>query len=129
MPPKLSRQNSAAAMARKGAAAAAAAPAASANGYKLPDPIPAGEILRSSNDSQRWKLGKSIGVGGFGEIYLCTETTAGNSNCRAASASFEDSAPLAVKIEPGSVCSSVHSLKNINAGCPICSWDGLGLRT
>ena len=53
MPPKLSRQNSAAAMARKGAAAAAAAaPAASANGYKLPDPIPAGEILRSSNDSQ-----------------------------------------------------------------------------
>ena len=49
---------------------------------------------------QRWKLGKSIGVGGFGEIYLCTETTAGNSNCRAASASFDDSAPLAVKIEP-----------------------------
>ena len=48
---------------------------------------------------QRWKLGKSIGVGGFGEIYLCTEIAA-NSNCRAASASFDDSAPLAVKIEP-----------------------------
>ena len=48
---------------------------------------------------QRWKLGKSIGVGGFGEIYLCTETSA-DSKGRAASASFDDSAPLAVKIEP-----------------------------
>ena len=108
MPPKLSRQNSAAVAARRGAAAAAP-PVASANGYKLPDPIPAGEILRSSNGSQRWKLGKSIGVGGFGEIYLCTETTA-SSNCRAASASFDDSAPLAVKIEPGRVRSSVLSI-------------------
>ena len=47
MPPKLSRQNSAA-VGKKGAAA----PAANANGYKLPDPLPAGEILRSSNASQ-----------------------------------------------------------------------------
>ena len=58
---------------------------------------------------QSWKLGKSIGVGGFGEIYLCTETTDGSKG-RAASASFDDSAPLAVKIEPGRVRSSVHSL-------------------
>ncbi|XP_043255743.1 serine/threonine-protein kinase VRK1-like [Colletes gigas] len=36
--------------------------------YKLPDPISAGEILTDITKKQ-WILGKSIGVGGFGEIY------------------------------------------------------------
>lgn len=39
-----------------------------ANAYKLPDPISAGEILTDVAKKQ-WILGKSIGVGGFGEIY------------------------------------------------------------
>ncbi|XP_034177516.1 serine/threonine-protein kinase VRK1 [Osmia lignaria lignaria] len=39
-----------------------------ANAYKLPDPISAGEILTDIAKHQ-WILGKSIGVGGFGEIY------------------------------------------------------------
>lgn len=39
-----------------------------ANGYKLPDPIPAGEILTDIAKKQ-WIIGPSIGVGGFGEIY------------------------------------------------------------
>ncbi|KZC06564.1 PREDICTED: serine/threonine-protein kinase VRK1-like [Dufourea novaeangliae] len=39
-----------------------------ANAYKLPDPISPGEILTDMTKKQ-WILGKSIGVGGFGEIY------------------------------------------------------------
>jgi hypothetical protein len=39
-----------------------------ANGYKLPDPIPSGEILRDVTKKE-WQIGPSIGVGGFGEIY------------------------------------------------------------
>jgi len=36
--------------------------------HKLPDPIKDGEIVRDIQKRQ-WRLGKSIGVGGFGEIY------------------------------------------------------------
>lgn len=36
--------------------------------HKLPDPIREGEIVRDIQKRQ-WRLGKSIGVGGFGEIY------------------------------------------------------------
>lgn len=39
-----------------------------ANGYKLPDPIPKGEILTDLMKRQ-WIISSSIGVGGFGEIY------------------------------------------------------------
>jgi vaccinia related kinase len=39
------------------------------NGNRLPDPIREGEILVDITKNQ-WKLGKSVGVGGFGEIYL-----------------------------------------------------------
>jgi hypothetical protein len=39
-----------------------------ANGYKLPDPIPVGEIVRDVT-KKAWQIGPSIGVGGFGEIY------------------------------------------------------------
>ena len=39
-----------------------------ANGYKLPDPIPNGEILTDMTKKQ-WIIGSSIGIGGFGEIY------------------------------------------------------------
>jgi len=60
-----------------------------ANGYKMPDPIPAGEVVRS-NTKETWTIGKSIGVGGFGEIYLCS---AGEGKCN-------DNAALAMKIEP-----------------------------
>jgi hypothetical protein len=39
-----------------------------ANGYKLPDPIPVGEIIRDVTKKE-WQIGPSVGVGGFGEIY------------------------------------------------------------
>lgn len=36
--------------------------------YQMPTPLPQGEILTSLDKSQ-WKIGQSIGKGGFGEIY------------------------------------------------------------
>lgn len=42
------------------------------NGYRLPDPIREGEILTDVSKKQ-WRLGRSIGLGGFGEIYLASD--------------------------------------------------------
>lgn len=38
------------------------------NGYQMPERIPIGMILTDLS-KQQWKIGPSIGVGGFGEIY------------------------------------------------------------
>ena len=46
-------------------------PRRSPNGYILPDPLPAGLIVTDLQKAQ-WKLGKSVGLGGFGEIYSAT---------------------------------------------------------
>ena len=43
----------------------------SPNGFLLPDPLPRGEIL-TDTIKQEWVLGKPIGVGGFGELYLAS---------------------------------------------------------
>lgn len=42
------------------------------NGYKMPAPIANGEIIEDLNKKQ-WKIGPSIGKGGFGEIYSVLE--------------------------------------------------------
>ena len=39
--------------------------------YKMPPPIPAGEVLTDMLKKE-WSLGSSVGKGGFGEIYLAT---------------------------------------------------------
>lgn len=41
----------------------------SPNGFLLPDPLPRGEVL-TDTIKQQWVLGKPIGVGGFGELYM-----------------------------------------------------------
>jgi len=41
----------------------------SPNGFLLPDPLPKGETM-TDTIKQKWVLGKAIGVGGFGELYL-----------------------------------------------------------
>lgn len=38
------------------------------NGYQMPKPLKPGDIL-TDNQKNQWKVGVSIGVGGFGEIY------------------------------------------------------------
>ena len=45
-----------------------ALPRRSPNGYLLPEPVPVGITLKDLKQN-RWKIGKSIGIGGFGEIY------------------------------------------------------------
>ena len=47
------------------------APRRSPNGYILPDPLPAGLIVTDLQKGQ-WRIGKSVGLGGFGEIYSAT---------------------------------------------------------
>ena len=37
--------------------------------YDFPEPMPVGEVLQDTAKGQ-WKLGKSIGRGGFGELYV-----------------------------------------------------------
>uniref|UniRef100_A0A0K2V6N4 non-specific serine/threonine protein kinase n=1 Tax=Lepeophtheirus salmonis TaxID=72036 RepID=A0A0K2V6N4_LEPSM len=59
------------------------------NGYRLPDPIPKGEIF--ADGKTRWRIGKSIGVGGFGEIYLCSNETENE---------VKDNATHVMKVEP-----------------------------
>lgn len=39
------------------------------NGVRLPDPIREGEVFTDTT-LNTWRLGQSIGLGGFGEIYL-----------------------------------------------------------
>ena len=46
-------------------------PRRSPNGYLLPDPIPCGLVIADQRKN-RWKVGKKIGSGGFGEIYSAT---------------------------------------------------------
>nr|CAD7445768.1 unnamed protein product [Timema bartmani] len=51
------------------------------NGTRLPDPIREGEVFTDSSQKQ-WRIGRSIGVGGFGEIYLgCSFNSGGLDTC------------------------------------------------
>ena len=60
-----------------------------AAGYKMPAPIPSGTILTDISKT-KWKVGPSIGSGGFGEIY---------SACKADSSIKKvDDYPFVVKI-------------------------------
>ncbi|XP_025830215.1 nucleosomal histone kinase 1-like isoform X2 [Agrilus planipennis] len=61
------------------------------NGYKLPDPLPLGEILEDIN-KKKWILGPSIGKGGFGEIYSAREYTESSKPSK--------QYPYVIKIEP-----------------------------
>lgn len=72
-PPKRSRTGVAAAAGKPSVRGAKAvpkhAPRIAANGYRLPDPLPSGEVLTDSV-KKLWVVGDVIGCGGFGEIYL-----------------------------------------------------------
>jgi vaccinia related kinase len=55
--------------------AAAKKPAKKKNGYQMPKPAKPGTIL-IDNQKKQWKIGTSIGIGGFGEIYSACDATA-----------------------------------------------------
>jgi len=69
---------------------AAKRPKKTASGYKMPEHLAEGTRLRDLMKKE-WTLGASIGVGGFGEIYLAAEGT---------SKPTKDNAKQVVKIEP-----------------------------
>lgn len=52
-----------------------AAPKKKAAGYKMPAPIPTGEVIKDTLFKKEWRIGPSIGVGGFGEIYSACDHT------------------------------------------------------
>ncbi|XP_045488850.1 nucleosomal histone kinase 1 [Pieris rapae] len=70
----------------------AAAPKKKANGYKMPAPIPAGEVINDTIAKKKWRIGPSIGVGGFGEIYSACN--------HEGSPKKASEYPFVVKIEP-----------------------------
>jgi len=63
-----------------------------ANGFKLPDPIEAGVVV-TDIAKKSWRVGKSIGVGGFGEIYLVSDEL---------NREVDDTANYVIKVEPHS---------------------------
>lgn len=50
-----------------------------ANGYKLAEILPAGEILEDVRQ-KKWRLGISVGQGGFGRIYSAQDATSTGSS-------------------------------------------------
>ncbi|XP_050099056.1 nucleosomal histone kinase 1-like [Anopheles aquasalis] len=62
------------------------------NKYQMPESIPLGTIL-TDNQKGQWKIGPSIGIGGFGEIYAAY-------NIAESVPKHFDSYPYVVKIEP-----------------------------
>ncbi|KAM3956985.1 nucleosomal histone kinase 1 isoform 1-T2 [Aphomia sociella] len=69
-----------------------AAPKKKANGYKMPSPIAAGEVIHDAIGKKKWRIGPSIGVGGFGEIYSACD--------HEGSPKKGSNYPYVVKIEP-----------------------------
>lgn len=90
------------------------------NGYQMPEPLKAGDVLKDTQKGQ-WKVGVSIGVGGFGEIY---------SACDAASSIKKvDDYPFVVKIvscrqNPTSRIEfhNIYQLSRSRKGMVRCSW-------
>ncbi|XP_033105041.1 serine/threonine-protein kinase VRK1-like [Anneissia japonica] len=59
--------------------------------YKLPKPLPEGEILTEHSGKRKWRIGSIIGQGGFGYIYLASDNV--NTKVKA-------DAEYVLKIEP-----------------------------
>lgn len=86
--------------------AAAKKPAAKkkANGYQMPEKIPLGEVLTDLS-KQQWRIGVTIGSGGFGDIYCA---------CKADSNKKTDDYPFVVK-----VVSNEYWLDSYQAHCAV----------
>nr|CAD7194646.1 unnamed protein product [Timema douglasi] len=82
--------------------------------YKFPEHIPLGEIITDIH-KRSWKIGPSIGTGGFGEIYSATEVTP----------SCAKSLPYVIKIEPhenGPLFVEIHVYQKIAKPADIDEW-------
>ncbi|XP_016818773.1 serine/threonine-protein kinase VRK2 isoform X1 [Cricetulus griseus] len=62
--------------------------------YKLPVPLPEGKVL-DDMDGNQWILGKMIGSGGFGLIYLAFSTNKPNKDARhVIKVEYQENGPL-----------------------------------
>ncbi|XP_003417628.1 serine/threonine-protein kinase VRK2 isoform X1 [Loxodonta africana] len=62
--------------------------------YKLPDPLPEGKVL-DDTEGRRWVLGKMIGSGGFGLIYLAFPTDKPDEDARhVIKVEYQENGPL-----------------------------------
>ncbi|XP_045436714.1 serine/threonine-protein kinase VRK2 isoform X3 [Pipistrellus kuhlii] len=62
--------------------------------YKLPDPLPEGKVLNDMEGKQ-WVLGKMIGAGGFGLIYLAFPTNKPDKDARhVIKVEYQENGPL-----------------------------------
>ncbi|GIX77820.1 hypothetical protein CEXT_208391 [Caerostris extrusa] len=85
------------------------------NGNRLPDPLPNGAILTDVIKRQ-WRLGKSIGLGGFGEIYLASDDIKKKPGL---------DAKYVIKIEPhtnGPLFSEMHFYHRVGKSAHIEEW-------
>jgi len=96
---------------------AAKRPKKTASGYKMPEHLPEGTRLKDLMKKE-WTLGSSIGVGGFGEIYLAAEGT---------SKPTKDNAKHVVKIEPkenGPLFVEMHFYIQVGTADQMKGWTG-----
>ena len=64
----------------KRACAAPRPKAKKSRAYKMPPPLPAGQVLTDVTGKHSWSLGTSVGKGGFGEIYRASPVGSGKSS-------------------------------------------------
>lgn len=90
-------------------------PRIASNGNRLPDPLPYGSVLTDVM-KRKWKLGKSIGVGGFGEIYLASDESKRKAG---------PDAKFVIKVEPhanGPLFSEMHFYHRVGKPEQINEW-------
>jgi len=96
---------------------AAKRPKKTASGYKMPEHLDEGTMLKDLMKKE-WTLGSSIGIGGFGEIYLAGE---GNNK------PSKDNAKYVVKIEPkenGPLFVEMHFYIQVGTADQMKGWTG-----
>lgn len=84
------------------------------NGYKMPEHLPPGTVVTDNQNKTPWYLGKSVGVGGFGEIYLAAEGKLPDENAK-----------YVVKIEPsenGPLFVEMHFYMNVGRPEHVKEW-------
>ncbi|XP_037072626.1 serine/threonine-protein kinase VRK1-like isoform X2 [Pollicipes pollicipes] len=94
---------------------AAAAPQRATNGHRVPVRLPPGLTLIDVTQ-RRWRLGRSIGIGGFGEIYCADRDDGGPVGADAAHV---------VKVEPhsnGPLFSEMHCYHRVARADMIDAW-------
>ncbi|XP_062503194.1 serine/threonine-protein kinase VRK1-like [Corticium candelabrum] len=91
---------------------------AAKSSYDFPEPMPVGEVLADMQKGN-WKLGKSIGRGGFGELYLAQRTL------KQMSEDEDKEANYVVKIEPegnGPLFTEIHFYTRVGKAETIQTW-------